>query len=127
MPRFTMTAFNGKLYARMGSQATSCPLESIDSRNNGYLVCLDLAAEGRMAWKIPRADESAAFDDKWAFDGSPLVDANGVYVAMRKSDVRPQSHVACFDPETGRLRCARGLSPPRRLAADRSRRSRITF
>ena len=43
-------------------------------------------------------------DDKWAFEGSPLVEGSDVYVAMRKSDVRPQVHVACFDAETGRRR-----------------------
>lgn len=104
VPRFTMTAHRGKLYARMGSPVTSRPLESMDGRNSGYIVCLDLASEGRMLWKIPRGDEAGAFDEKWAFEGSPLVDESGVYVAMRKSDVRPQAHVACFDPETGRLK-----------------------
>ena len=49
---------------------------------------------GPTVWQI------AADDEKWAFEGSPLVDGTDVYVAMRKSDVRPQVHVACFDAET---------------------------
>ena len=64
VPRFTMTVHDDKLYARMGSQVTSRPLESFDSRSGGYLVCLDLAAQGRVVWTIPDANERAArFDE----------------------------------------------------------------
>lgn len=101
VPRFTMTAHDGKLFARMGSQVTSRPLEAFDGRSGGYLVCLDLNSQGRQLWRISldRPD-----DEKWAFEGSPLVDGSSLYVAMRKSDVRPQAHVACFDVETKRMR-----------------------
>ncbi len=105
VPRFTMTAHDNKLFARMGSQVTSRPLESLDGRTGGYLVCLDLAAQGRLVWTIPEAGKKAAIDDeKWAFEGAPLVDGSDVYVAMRKSDVRPQVHVACYNVETGQRR-----------------------
>ena len=79
----------------MGSQVTTRPVETYESQV-GTLICLDLHAEGRLLWKI------APDDDKWAFEGAPLVDGTDVYVAMGKSDVRPQAHVACFDGETGR-------------------------
>ena len=36
--------------------------------------------------------------------GAPIVSGADLYVVMRKSDVRPQVHVACFDVETGRRR-----------------------
>lgn len=101
VPRFTMTAHRGKLYARMGSQVTSRPLEALDGRASGYLVCLDLAAEARLDWKLALDKPD---DEKWAFEGSPVVDGTDLYVAMRKSDVRPQAHVACFDLQTRRLR-----------------------
>lgn len=101
VPRFTMTADRGRLYARMGSQVTSRPLEAFDGRSGGYLVCLDLEAEGRQLWKIGLDRPE---DEKWAFEGSPLVNGSDLYVAMRKSDVRPQAHVACFDTESRRLR-----------------------
>ncbi len=99
--RFTMTAFDGRLYARMGGGTTSRPHESIFTVRPGYLVCLDLRAEGRLVWKIEPDEEG------WAFEGSPVADATSVYVAMRRSDIRPQAHVACFDAETGRLRWRR--------------------
>ncbi len=103
--RFTMTAHDGRLYARMGSQITTRPMELADSRTSGYLVCLDLRAQGKVVWTIPGADQRGAPDEeKWAFEGSPLAAGSDVYIAMRKSDVRPQVHVACFDAETGRRR-----------------------
>jgi len=96
VPRFTMTVADQKLYARMGSQITTRPVESFDNQS-GSLVCLDLGASGgpRLLWKI------TPDDDKWSFEGSPLVDRGEVYIAMRHSDVRPQAHIACFDAETG--------------------------
>lgn len=100
VPRFTMTAKNGRLYARMGPSVTSRPQEQESSplAASGYLVCLDLEAEGRLVWR-------ANPDDKdWAFEGAPLCDGTSVYVAMRRSDILPQAHVACFDAQSGRLR-----------------------
>ncbi|MGD9723690.1 MAG: PQQ-binding-like beta-propeller repeat protein [Pirellulales bacterium] len=101
VPRFTMTVHGGKLFARMGSSITSRPLEALDSRT-GYLLCLDLEAQGRAVWKPD--GRLLPDDDRWAFEGSPVVDGENLYVAMRKSDVRPQAHVACFDVATGRRR-----------------------
>jgi len=96
-----MTVFGGKLYARLGDCRTNCPRERRPSGGSSYLVCIDLEAQGRLMWKI--APEEAG----WAFEGSPLVDAKGVYVAMRRSDIRPGAYVGCFDVQTGERRWRR--------------------
>ena len=96
-PRFTLTVFGDKLYAHIGSGVTSLPQGQSADIRPGYLVCLDLAAEGRLLWKI-------APEEGWAFDGSPLADSAGVYVAMRRIDIRPRAYAACFDAQSGRLR-----------------------
>jgi len=101
VPRFTMTAHAGRLYACMGSQITNRPFETFDNQR-GYLICLDLATQGKLVW--PGDGRLLPDDDKWAFEGAPLVDGGNVYVAMRRSDVRPQAHVACYDADTARLR-----------------------
>ena len=98
--RFTMTVHENRLYARMGSAVTSRPPQETPTINTGCLVCLDLQAEGKLVWKI-------APEEGWAFEGSPLVDGANVYVGMRRSDIRPQAHVACFDAQAGRLRWRR--------------------
>jgi outer membrane protein assembly factor BamB len=98
VPRFTMTVFHGNLYARMGPPGTSRPRARELSRGVGYLLCLDLAAEGRLRWRVEPPESI------YAFDGAPVADETNLYVAMRRSDVQPQAHVACFEASTGRLR-----------------------
>jgi outer membrane protein assembly factor BamB len=100
VPRFTMTALDGRLFARMGNPVTSRPQEATWAVASSYLLCLDLEAEGKLLWKT-------VAEEGWAFEGSPVADASGVYVAMRRTDIRPQAHVACFDPRSGRLRWRR--------------------
>jgi outer membrane protein assembly factor BamB len=86
----------------MGPALTGQPQGMTISVGPGYLVCLDLAAEGRLLWKItPEVGGT--------LEGSPLADQQGVYVAMRRRDVRPQVAVACFDADTGRLRWRRSV------------------
>jgi hypothetical protein len=99
-PRFTMTVFHERLLARIGSTVTGQPQGTTPLGQPGCIVCLDLAAEGRLLWKV-------APEDGWAFEGSPLADDRGVYVAMRRQDIRPQAFVACLDADTGRLRWRR--------------------
>jgi len=93
--RFTMTAHEGRLYARMGDPLTSRSEDQRLNNESSFLVCLDLASEGRLVWQTPK------LDDKWAFDGSPIVNAGRVYVSLRHG-ARPQAHVACYDARTGR-------------------------
>ncbi|HEX5445024.1 MAG TPA: PQQ-binding-like beta-propeller repeat protein, partial [Pirellulales bacterium] len=97
-PRFTLTAHNDRLYARLGNPVTSSPHEVRGRPEQGYLVCLDLKEEGSKRWSRTPDDAS------WAFEGSPVTDGGFVYVGMRRSGVRPQAFVACFDAERGRLR-----------------------
>lgn len=98
-PQLTMTVSDGRLYARMGSTVTNQPqadaaFVTAPVVRRGYLVCLDLAAEGRLMWKVTP-------EEGWSFEGSPVVDGANVYVGMRRGGV-PEAHVACFDAQKGR-------------------------
>lgn len=97
VPRFTMTTHQGRLYARMGASTTSYPRETVLRGGTGYLVCLDLEAEGRLLWRIDPEEPALAFE------GSPLTDGTRVFVAVRRGDIQPQTHVACYSAEDGRL------------------------
>ncbi len=96
-PCYTMTADGNRLFARSGMPLSMRPSSRSPAPESGSLVCLDLAAEGRLAWTVTP-------EEGWTIDGAPVVDGRQVYVAMRRSDVRPQAHVACFDAQTGRRR-----------------------
>lgn len=95
--RHTMTVADQRLYARMGSGVTTLSQQPGRARPTNYLVCLDLRSQGRLLWK-------AVPEDGWAYEGAPLVRGDDVYVTMRRSDIRPQSHVACLDARTGARR-----------------------
>ena len=98
-----MTVYENRLYARMGSAVTAQPQQGPSPVTPGSLVCLDLEAEGKLLWKV-------APEEGWAFEGAPVVRGGDLFVAMRRNDIRPQAHVACFDAPTGRLRWRRFVS-----------------
>jgi len=100
-PQYTMTVLAGKLYARLGNPWTGQPRYARGAQEESYLVCIDLASEGRLVWKV------LPEPGPWSFEGSPLCDGRNVYVALRRGDIRPQAHVACYDAQTGRLRWRR--------------------
>ena len=52
VPRFTMTACDGRLYARMGNPRDRPPAAGRPwPWPPATLVCLDLEAEGKLLWK----------------------------------------------------------------------------
>jgi len=123
--RFTMTAHNGKLYARMGDPRTASQRDPLSRAGAGYLVCLDLASQGYVVWT-----SQPPGDGELAFEGAPIVDGENVYVALRRSDVRPQAHVACYDAETGKLRWTRficGAETPAQGQADEITHNLLTL
>jgi outer membrane protein assembly factor BamB len=105
VPRFTLSIHGDLLAARLGNPATSWPLgdDPPSSRLSGRIVLLDVGprGQGKLARDVIEAD-----GEGWSFDGVPLLDDSRLWVAMRKSDVRPQVHVACYDIRA---------NPPRRL------------
>jgi outer membrane protein assembly factor BamB len=99
-PRYTLTIADGRLYARMGTPVTSFPQQPGAVSSGDGIVCVDLRAEGKLLWR-------ATAEEGWAFDGTPVVAGARLFVAMRRADIHPQAHVACFDTTTGRMRWRR--------------------
>lgn len=115
--RHTLTVADGRLYARMGSGVTVLSQQRGRTRSVNYLICLDLRSQGRLVWKaIP--------EDGWAYEGTPLAEGDDVYVAMRRSDIRPQAYVACLDARTGAQRWRQFVcgaeTPSRGVLAERT-------
>lgn len=94
-PRYTLTLEGARLFARLGPPETTQAGEVYQRTATASIVCLDVAAEGRLDWKLTA-------DEGWAFEGPPVCDAQRAYLLMRRSDVRPQAHVACYDLPSGR-------------------------
>ncbi|MFO0909278.1 MAG: PQQ-binding-like beta-propeller repeat protein [Isosphaeraceae bacterium] len=114
LPRYTLTAYGDRIYARMGMTAFS-PMGGMASGNSSYLVALDKATDGKLLWKRPPMDVMAAFKPAEAavrrvgFEGTPVADARNVYVAMTERREQTSTYVACLDAETGATRWVRYL------------------
>lgn len=103
IPRYTMTIAQGRLYARMGPPVTGRGEVNALTRSESHLVCLDIAAgQGKVQWTIDAEDVEPG-ELGWEFEGSPVVSEGKLYVAVRRSAPQPQSHVACYDAESGSL------------------------
>jgi outer membrane protein assembly factor BamB len=114
--RCTLTAEDGRVYARMGITALTPPKKD-PKEESSFLVCLELKAKEkqRERWRIAakgKAGEAALFE------GAPLVEANRVYIAVsRPADGRTRTALACYDADCGALRWQQDLcdvpEPPR--------------
>jgi outer membrane protein assembly factor BamB len=106
-PRFTMTVRDRRVYARLGSPVTTRINDQQFFARHNYVVCLDLEAQAKALWAVPDTLHLDDNDRSWSFEGSPVVDGDGVYIAIRRSGARPQQYVACLDPETGQTKWRR--------------------
>ena len=104
-PQYSMTFFEGRLLARMGTQLTSRAVGFDAGYAGNRITCLNLDREGALEWNFPSKDEEAEFDrQKWSFEGAPVADGNGVYVVMRQGAMQAICYVACLDLHSGKLR-----------------------
>ena len=98
--RYTQTIAGNKAFFRMGSPVSSPAsrrLPQMVSSDQGFLLGLDLASEGKPLEGFPIRPESTA----WAFEGTPIADEENIYVAMRRVDgARSQVYVAAFELQT---------------------------
>lgn len=101
-PRYTLETSGDRLLARLGSPVTVWSSDFAFQRVPGYLAGLDLSRQGSTLWDPIRPPPEG-----WAFEGPPVCDSDRLYVALRRSEVRPQAHVACYDLATGRQRWSR--------------------
>ena len=102
VPRYTMTAYQGRLFAKLGPYATTIP-RSVrhDPVLPGHLAALDLTAQKKRLFEIRLTPDD--WSPGWAFEGPPLVAGSDIYVSMRRRDnMRAQIHVACFRMKANR-------------------------
>ena len=88
------------------------------------LVAIDLAAEGRVAWRQDGRDVSSTPNDDssagtkvWTWDGPPVIHDGRLYQGFRQSDgVQTELFVVCLELSSGRLLWKRAI-----VSADFSR------
>ena len=109
-----MSSHGRYLFARLGSPVTSSPRDDLPIEGHDQIVAMDLAQQGKMLWS-PIEPE-----DDFAFEGPPISDGDGLYIAMRRTLSQPQAYVAAFDLKTGQPRWKTWLSAAESPALGRS-------
>lgn len=79
----------------------------LESTGLSELVCLDLEAEGRTAWRV--ASDQLRELPRSRFSGSPLVDDGKLFITLRRSEPQMEVGLACLDAATGQLNWDRRL------------------
>ncbi|MGQ9563419.1 MAG: outer membrane protein assembly factor BamB family protein [Thermogutta sp.] len=93
---WTVAAHDKYLLARVGSPVSIIPgllTDAVPQPN--ALVCLNCEEEAKLEWKLDPPEPG------WAFEGSPLLVHDRIYVVMRRSDVPSHLYLACLSVDRG--------------------------
>ena len=116
VPFYTMTVADGRLFARMGYPVTVKAENEL--RTDNRLVCLDLEqGQGKLIWSLESSSLGTTSKNairvvdgrfematpEWSFEGSPIVDGDRLFVAIKKSQRDRQTNVVCLNAETGKM------------------------
>ena len=115
IPRYTLTAFGNRIYARMGSQSAAYS-SGMGSRGSSSIVALDWSTQGKLLWEqrsttlsLPNRPPDRNNNRTVSFEGTPVADGDSVYVAVTDRREQTATYVACFDADTGAVRWIRYL------------------
>ncbi|RPI89320.1 MAG: hypothetical protein EHM42_03205, partial [Planctomycetaceae bacterium] len=100
LPAHTVSIGGGRLFARLGRPVSPRGAAASFAGPPSTLVCLDLAREGALSWKIS-AEQFTDDIGNWVFDGAPVAHQGRVYVLLRKTAPQLTLHVVCLTQETG--------------------------
>ena len=118
LPRYTLTAFGDRIYARMGQPPARSPTMNrmgigIDGTSASFSSPSTGRPRGKMLWKReavgdrPAQARAEGGNRNAGFEGTPVADARNVYVAMTDRVEMTATYVACLDAETGATRWVR--------------------
>jgi cellulose synthase operon protein C len=120
LDRFTLTAFGDRIYARMGPTPTQVFWMrggiGGGATTPNAIVAVDRGTDGKLLWArkasevpLPKRPAADATTRGVGFEGTPVADASGVYVAMTDRRELTATYVVCLDAETGAPRWVRYL------------------
>ncbi|WP_406696671.1 PQQ-binding-like beta-propeller repeat protein [Singulisphaera sp. Ch08] len=113
VPRYTLTTFGDRIYARLGPANPVYQGRSVPPTSS-RIVALDRKTEGKVLWSALASEvdfprRPADGTNRTGFEGTPVADARNVYVAMTDRREQISTYVACLDAESGSTRWVRYL------------------
>jgi len=116
LPRYTLTAFGDRIYARMGPTGpVHFGMGRMSVASPGSIIAVDRNSEGKLLWTCQASDltlpqrPADGLNRSLGFEGTPVADARRVYVAVTDRRELTSTYVACLDAETGTPRWVRYL------------------
>ncbi len=115
-PRYTLTAFGRRVYARMGGLSPPYfpGMGGPQGHGETSIIALDWNAQGKLLWErkastltLPNRQADRAIVRTISFEGTPVADPYCVYVAVVDRREQTATYVACLDAETGASRWIR--------------------
>ena len=114
IPRYTLTAFGNRIYARMGGQSAAY-LSGMGGRGgSSSIVALDWSTQGKLLWEqrssalaLPNRPADRTNNRAVSFEGTPVADERSVYAAVTDRREQTGTYIACFDALTGATRWVR--------------------
>ena len=113
IPRYTLTAFGNRIYARLGSQSAAYS-SGMGSRGSSSIVALDWSTQGKLLWEqssttlsLPNRPPDKNNNRTLSFEGTPVADGDSVYVAVTDRREQTATYIVCFGAESGAVRWIR--------------------
>ncbi len=117
IPRYTLTAYGRRIYARMGATSNAFFTGGMGPMGGrgavSSIVALDWNDQGKLIWEqkstsitLPNRQPDRT-NNRISFEGTPVADARSVYVAVTDRRDQPAAYIACYDAATGASRWIR--------------------
>ena len=116
IPRYTLTAFGNRIYARMGLHGPpDGGMRFRPTPSTNSIVALDWSTQGKFLWEqksnavaLPNRPHDRNGNRTVSFEGTPVADERNVYLALTdRQQNKNELYVACLDAETGAVRWVR--------------------
>ena len=114
-PRMTLSAKNGRIFARMGQTGVSMDFGNRVGPSNAFLVALDARNKGQVLWRVPGVQikliqpNGAEAPALGSIEGAPVTDEKSVYVVITLPGHQTSNYVASLSAESGEVQWVRYL------------------
>lgn len=107
-PRMTLTAHNGRLFARMGESGINLEFGNRMAPSNAFIVALDARNKGAVLWRLQGSQielaqpDGAAAPSAGSIEGTPVADDERLYVAVTLPGHQTSTYVVALEADTGK-------------------------